>query len=93
MATISITIPDALVPRVRAALRGIWNSKMYPDYLGGYQTNPIADKTDIQAFQWIVAEYIRQEVVKWETSEAQKASIEEVQALKTQVATDVSGIG
>lgn len=90
MATISTTIPDELFPRVRDALRGIWDNKMYPDTGNGYMSNPIEDMTDIEALQWIISEYIRKEVIVWEASQASKAAETAAMKAATKQITGIS---
>jgi hypothetical protein len=88
MATVSITIPAALVPRAKAAGHALYDNILYPAAMPNgvvYQSNPIAGMTDTQAFQWISAEYWRNVIIEYESQIAAAAS-------RAQIAADVSAI-
>lgn len=57
MAVVTITIPDTVVPRVRAAIRA-----QFPAY---------AALSDAATFQAVVADYVRTVVISYESTEAQ----------------------
>lgn len=78
MATVSITIPDAIVPRVTAALRA-----RFPDY---------SALTDANAFRAIIAQHVRDVVIDYEATRAQQTAATSVQTQITQTTTDVAGI-
>lgn len=75
MATVSINVPNPMVPRVREAARAL-----FPQY---------GDLTDTQAFQEIIAAYVRGFVRDYE---AQKASEAARIAAFTQAVTDTATI-
>jgi hypothetical protein len=68
MATISITIPDALVPRVRDAVRGNYATVA----IGGdpANLNPLKDLNDGAAIKWVLADFIKKMVSDWEAKQA-----------------------
>lgn len=60
MAVVGITIPDALVPRLRAAMRGTFPEEQALD--------------DVAAFQEITAAYWRGILAAWEGKQAEAAA-------------------
>lgn len=63
MATLSITVPDELTPRVMTALRA-----QYPDLTAG--------KTDAQAARAVIAFWTRTALAAYESDQAIKEDIE-----------------
>ena len=78
MATVTITIPTAIVPRVRDAMRA-----SFPQH---------AALTDVQAFQEITAEYWRQIVRSHEGSQAVETVRAAIQAAEAQAKIDTAVI-
>ena len=71
MASVSITIPDSLVPRLRTAMRGT-----FPEH---------QELSDVAAFKEITAAYWRKVLIEWESRtaesqawQAQRAAVAEV---------------
>jgi hypothetical protein len=73
----------------------MYDNMLYPAVLPNgvrYETNPIAGMTDVQAFQWITAEYWRNVVISYEGSQAFQVAQQTVAASNAQTAADVSAI-
>jgi hypothetical protein len=87
MATISVTIPDALIPRVRDAVRGTYAT--IP--VGGDPMNldPLKGLSDGAAIKWVMADFIQKIVKDWESKQA--AAVARDTAMTT-AATDMSAI-
>lgn len=77
MATVSITVPDALVPRVVAAMRA-----SYPQY---------ASLTDAAAFKAVTADYWRGVLIAYETGQAQ-AQAQATVAAQAQTSTSDASV-
>ena len=72
MATISFTIPDALLPRVIAGMCGLHNYQatiQNPDNPGEMIPNP-ESKADF--VKRIIRQKIKRDVIEWEGAEAQR---------------------
>ena len=82
MATVQITIPDALVPRLAAAM-----DATFPQYSG---------LSDAAAFKQITSDYWRAILVDYEQREAEKtaqaANILAISLARAKAATDGAGI-
>lgn len=83
MATVQITVPDALIPRLTAALRDA-----YPQH----------DALGITAaFKAVTADYWRGILADYETrqaeQQAQAANLAAIKAAQAKAATDAAGIG
>lgn len=79
MATVSITIPDTIVPRLTAAMRS-----QFPQY---------AALTDAACFKKATADYWTSVLVAYEAQQAQTTAQSQVQAQIAQSTSDASGIG
>lgn len=79
MAQVTITIPDEVVPRVRAALRAA-----HPEWDA---------LTDAQVFRRVVAEHVRALVVGYEQAQAQEQAQATVDAAAQAALDDTAGIG
>jgi len=79
MASITITVPDALVPRLTAAMRAA-----FPQH---------ADLADGQAFKRVTSDYWRRMLADYETAQASRAASAQVDAQEQQSLTDAAGIG
>ena len=82
MASVAITIPNALVPRLTAAMQGT-----FPETVG---QDPAA------AFKEITSAYWRKVLVDWEAQQAEKQAYQQqlaaLAAAKAAAATDAAGI-
>ena len=82
MAAVSITIPDAIVPRLIAAM-----DATFPQYAG---------LSDAAAFKQITADYWRGILSNYEEREAEKAAqlanLAAIKAAKDKAAADAAGI-
>jgi hypothetical protein len=67
MANVTITIPDAMVPRVLTALRAPFDD---PGLIMTEGENPLTGKTDAQAMKWLVSNLVKEELRKYETRQA-----------------------
>lgn len=83
MASVNITIPDALVPRVKEALRAPYDN-VYR-YAEG-DVNPLDGMTDGQVFKYTVGKILRDYVTEYERLKAAKI-------LHEQAETELGGIG
>jgi hypothetical protein len=79
MASVAITVPDALVPRLLAALRD-----NYPQY---------ATLPDAAAFRKATADYWATVLVGYETGQATAAATPTVAAARDQAISDAASIG
>jgi len=79
MANVTITIPDTVVPRVRAALRAA-----HPEWDA---------LTDGEVFKRVVADHVRMLVVGYEQGVAQEAAQDQVDAQAATTLNDMAGIG
>lgn len=83
MASIQITVPDALVPRLREAMRA-----RFPDLDG---------LTDAQAFKKATADYWRGVLAEHEATQAESLAWQQsratVEAAKVKAESDGEGIG
>jgi hypothetical protein len=80
VATLTITVPDALLPRVGAALRG-----QYPDLTAGL--------ADADAARMVVRHLIRTTVIAHEARQAQQETRGAVSAAEQKAWSDTEGIG
>jgi hypothetical protein len=78
MATVSIDIPDEIVPRLQAAMYAT-----FPQY--GTDGSNLDPET---AFKQVTADYWRQVLISYESSQAQFAASQQVQAQIAQSTTD-----
>jgi hypothetical protein len=79
MATVSITIPDNLIPRVTAAMRA-----GFPQY---------SALTDIQCFKAVTADYWRLILTRYESTQAEAGLRADLATTQAQTAADAGGIG
>lgn len=79
MATISITIPDALVPRVINAIRGV-----YPTETTGL--------TDSEAARAVIKFWVRQTVMEWEGRLAQDNAQTQINQTRQEAWNETSSI-
>lgn len=82
MANVTITIPDALVPRIRAAARAT-----FPQHV---------DLTDVDLFKQVTADYWRKVLADYEQKLAEEAYVvanrNTISAAHAQAVTDAAGI-
>ncbi len=79
MATISITVPDTLVPRIVTAMRA-----KFPQY---------SDLTDGACFKQITADYWRGVLINYEAQQAEANLRTQSATTQAQTAIDAGGIG
>lgn len=79
MANITITVPDALVPRVTAAMRA-----EFPQY---------QSLTDVQCFKQITADYWRLILTRYESRQAETNLRQQIDITQAQTTQDAAGIG
>lgn len=79
MAQVTITIPDPLVPRVKAAMRATFPQH---DELG-----------DVAAFRAVTADYWRDILTRYEAAQAQDAAWQSVREQEAAAEADAAGIG
>lgn len=79
MASVTLNVPDLLVPRVLAALRG-----QYPDITAGL--------SDIAAAQAVLRHFLRSTIAAHEAREKLRTQQTEVSAVETKAWTDTATI-
>jgi hypothetical protein len=80
VATLTITVPDALLPRVGAALRG-----QYPDLTAGL--------TDVDAARAVIRHIVRTTVTAHESRQAQREVVASANVAEQKAWTDTEVIG